>query len=146
MGKSAPPRTRLPARAPERVPVELSPVPASGWTDYREVEVDFDAAGWFEEATDTQITELAACGWSHDYPADAVLEWATDHYEDAERLWEYIHGPKRHRMPFSNDPVGFECAVDGAAAMRLLARIRPDLHARLVASGIDPLTGEKGRS
>jgi hypothetical protein len=103
---------------PEPAPyVVLLGVAAEAHSDDYVVEVTFDAASWFAQATDIEITELIECDWGGDYPADRVAE----HYREAETqpLFSYL---EEHRNQ-KNAP-GFECHVDPESARAWLAANR----------------------
>jgi DNA-directed RNA polymerase subunit RPC12/RpoP len=87
------------------------------------VEVEFNAAQWFEQANGEQIVALARCGWGDDYPADVVAQYMAEHSGGVRRLFQYLDiiadGPT---------DTGFECRVNNEEAMAYLAEHRPELH------------------
>jgi len=94
--------------------------------DYR-VEIEFDAQRWFDEATDEEILALARIGWGGDYEADAVAEEFKE--RETKKLWDYLE--LGLNMPYSNDPVGFECYVEESDALDYVKKARPHLLERL---------------
>jgi hypothetical protein len=111
-------------------------IPAECHTDDRAVEVKFDAVRWFKRprTTGKDIVVLAECGlgrdeWGGDYAADAVAEASAGWDKDLEFLFKYIE----HKNRASHEHIGFECNVDGAMALKWLAKNRPGIHVRVVA-------------
>jgi hypothetical protein len=97
-------------------------IAASANSDDRWVEVHFDAAPWFHQASDQEILGLAQCEWGGDYPADYVAEYMADHHAELKRMFDYITVAGTPR-----DPVGFECWIDADDARTWLNRHRPHL-------------------
>ena len=83
---------------------------AKAWSDCRQIEVHFDCLKWAEQATDEELSDLISCGYSHDYPADEVVQYMADHDEQAKKLFDFLEIVTR--QPFSGDTNGFECEVD----------------------------------
>jgi len=108
---------------------------AEAHSDDHRVEVDFDATPYFVAATDDELRELAATGWAHDYPADAVAQHVADHDPAVQRLFTYLEFIPT--MPYSSDTVGFECDVDEHDARAWLRLHRPALHDELWADELD---------
>jgi hypothetical protein len=105
----------------------MSTISAEAHSDDRVFEVDFDATPWFATATDEQITELAACGWANDYPADAVVNDLIDHgigetTDDLTHMMAYVTRKK---------DMGFECSVEEDEAMAWLDANKPELAATI---------------
>jgi len=50
-------------------------IKAKAWSDDRNVEVEFDATPYFQQASALEILQLACCGWAGDYPADDVATY-----------------------------------------------------------------------
>lgn len=82
--------------------------------DYR-YECEFDAAPWFEQASEEEIQELADCGWGGDYGADAVALYFEDNNPEIAKLMEYCRSTQD-----SYSALGFECYVNREAAMEWL--------------------------
>lgn len=97
-------------------------IAASANSDDRHVEVHFDAAPWFQQASDREILELAQCEWGGDYPADYVAEHMAGHHAELKGMFDYISVAGTRR-----DPVGFECWIDADDARAWLNRHRPHL-------------------
>lgn len=74
------------------------------------IKIRFDAQAWFDLASEQEVRDLINCGCGGDYAADTVAK----HFEDttAKRLFDYLSAYPS--MPFSDDPVGFECYLDAA--------------------------------
>lgn len=105
-------------------------------SDDHNIEVEFDAVPWFQQATDDEILDLAGCGWGGDYPADAVARFFSDSNsvgdalnQDIAGLFDYLEIIKND--PFKEDQSGFECHVDEASAMKWLETNRPALFQQL---------------
>lgn len=104
-------------------------IQAEAHSDDRVFEVPFDAAPWFETASDEDVTELAACGWGGDYPADKVAtemldDGIGDDTEELGHMFAYINAKNKVRVT-----VGFEVSVSEEDAMRWLDEHRPELAA-----------------
>jgi len=89
-------------------------IPAKAWSDDRVIEVQFDAAPWFEKATGKQIRDLIRCGFRGNYAADQVAHDLADEHDGLADLFKYLElanrSPVRHT-------IGFEVAVDRDAAL-----------------------------
>lgn len=92
-------------------------------TDDRNIEINFDATPWFEQATEEAILELARCGWRGDYPSDAVAEFMEDRNADVAFMFKYLHTINDDRC--KKDLGGFECSVNSADAHAWLHQNRP---------------------
>ena len=92
-------------------------------SDDRVFEVEFDAAPWFNQASDQEIFDLAECGWGGDYPSDAVAMDMAKHLDSIAALFVYLdnhnRSPRKH--------IGFECHVEREDAMNWLRANRPSL-------------------
>lgn len=110
----------------ERYGVQLRlRVDAEVHSDDRRVEVDFDAAPWFAQASDDDIRFLQADGWGFSETADVVALHFGDSHPRIGFLFEYLD-------TFSEgDSIGFECHVDPDSAMAWLKVNRPDLWSSL---------------
>ncbi|MDF0490398.1 hypothetical protein PX554_19910 [Sphingomonas sp. H39-1-10] len=97
-------------------------VQASAHSDDYRIDVDFDAAPWFAQASEQDILELAQCEWGGDYPADSVALHMAEQNTELQRMFDYISIAGTER-----DPVGFECYVDGDDARAWLNQQRPHL-------------------
>lgn len=93
--------------------------------DYR-FEVSFDAAAWFAQASDDEITGLKSIGWAGDEASDAVALHFESSNSDIADMLDYCRASQTGRM---RDGVGFECKVDGDEALDWLKWHRPELHA-----------------
>ena len=85
-------------------------------SDNHVAEANFDAAGWFKQATDQQITDLAECGWGGDYPADVVARSSGS--RKVKKVFAYLDTVR-------GTEIGFECHVNKDDARRWIARNRP---------------------
>lgn len=97
-------------------------IPAYCHTDDRRIEVKFDAAPWFKQASNDEITDLAACGFGGDYPADEVAIWTADHNDEVALMFKYIEAVTTPRHA-----EGFECHVDEKSATTWVTKNRPYL-------------------
>ena len=75
----------------------------------------FDAAPWFEQATDEAIEQLAACDYGGDYAADAVAEWSAKLFDAVADVFHYDELAR----------CGFECHVNPDDAEAWIAANRP---------------------
>jgi len=92
-------------------------------TDDRNVEVNFNAIEWFDQATDDQIRNLAQCDYGGDYPADVVAQYMADHDKGVEDLFTYI----RLMAGKKNSP-GFEVHVNANDVTKYLKENRLELY------------------
>ena len=95
---------------------------AEAHDDNHAFEIEFDAAAWFEQASDETILKLAECGWEYDYPADEVAIWMAEKNEDLAHMFAYIQAVANTRKS-----CGFECSVDKADAVAWLKLNRSHL-------------------
>lgn len=86
--------------------------------------VEFDAALWFAQATDSQIARLHDIGWTGDEPSDVVAEFFESRNKDIEDMFDFCRATKNTR-----NQIGFECSVDEDSAMDWLKQHRPGLWA-----------------
>jgi len=77
----------------------------------------FDAVPWFKQASDDEISDLAAKGWGGDYEADAVAEFVADTVPGVQFIIDKGEG--------------FEVHVDGPQAMAWLADHKTSLYEEL---------------
>jgi hypothetical protein len=96
-------------------------VGAEAHSDDRASEVSFDAAPYFEQASDGDLTKLAACGWGGDYPADEVAMFMADRNNQLADLFKYVEIARRVK------DIGFECHVEAEEAMAWIETNRPEL-------------------
>lgn len=107
-------RSYLEAAAPDGIYA----ISAEAYTDGRAVEITFDAKEWFEQATDDEISDLIACGYGGDQPADAVAQYFTGKLRSVDLLFEFIN----HDIG-----LGFECHIDKDDAENWIAANRSQL-------------------
>lgn len=100
-------------------------IPAEVYTDDYYEEARFDAAKWFEEATDDEVLELARCGWGGEYASDRVAEWTANLNPSVRAVLDSTGRVRGRKM------VGFECHVSEPSAMRWLAKHRPALFQKI---------------
>jgi|GEM_PF-4650951 len=107
---------------------DLAIIPAKAYSDDRVVQISFDAAKWFEQASDQAILDLAECGWGGDYPADVIV-----YYDYAKAVLSKGHDKIRHLFAYldavrdTSSACGFECHVDEEVAMEWIKDNRPHL-------------------
>lgn len=105
-------------------------VVATAHSDDQRVDVVFDAADWFNHASDDEIVDLADNDWGHCGTADDVAQ----HFEETttKPLFDYLAVAGTDA---NGDAIGFECDVDRDQALAWIARYllptRPTLTARL---------------
>jgi hypothetical protein len=97
-------------------------VDAEAHSDDRKIELDFNAAAWFEQASDQDIRDLAEIDWGGDYASDAVAQFYSD--SDLKKLFAYVGVV---------DDCGYECNVVEESAMTWLRSHRPALADELTA-------------
>ena len=102
-------------------------VKARCYDDLHIADVDFDAAGWFQQATDDEVSRLAKRGWGGDYPADEVAQYKREFDPQVAAMFNLIEA---HNEAAKRD-IGFECYVDAESAMAWLDKYRPELAERL---------------
>lgn len=118
--------------APVNLEADIKPVKESYiinarcYSDDRCVEATFDALPWFEDATDTEILELANIGWGGNVAADNVAHYMADQNEWVCRMFDYI--ALRAKM----EVIGFECHIDARDAMNWLRSNRSELYSLLI--------------
>ena len=100
------------------------PVGAELRPDDGRLEATFDAAAYLAAADPNSIVELADSGWGGSYAADEVAQHARAHDPAVEKVLAYCEAAST-----PENPMGYECAVDAAAALRWLAAARPDAYA-----------------
>lgn len=108
-----------------RLPNQPLTIPAEVYTDDYYEEARFDAAKWFEEATDDEVLELARCGWGGEYASDRVAEWTANLNPSVRAVLDSTGRVRGRKM------VGFECHVSEPSAMRWLAKHRPALFQKI---------------
>lgn len=101
-------------------------IKAKTYSDDHNVETEFDAVHWFTIATDTEILNLAECGWGGDYAADAVAQWSSDINDKVAAMFSYVATIQDD--PAKKDVCGYECHVDADDAMAWLKDHRPHLY------------------
>lgn len=105
-------------------------IPAEAHSDDYNLEVKFDAAGWFLQASDEEITALADCGWGGDVPADAVAQHFEGIFPEITELFRYLEIIRED--PSKEDCSGFECHVESGPALDWIVDHRPELAKRLL--------------
>lgn len=118
-------------RAARRLPGhwrDIGVITAKCHTDDWVSKVDFDAASWFERATDEEITELAKCDWGGNYAADQVALGLQDELEALRHLFTYLQS-----VNDVGKTIGFECHVDPREALLWLEEHKPNLHTEITA-------------
>lgn len=119
-------------------------VEAEAYSDDRAFEIKFNAADWFETATDGEIVALAACDWGGDYAADAVAVDLADTNKDLAAMFSYLE--RIQDRPDKKDAHGFECRVDGDSALAWLRLHRPELASRMKLETAEALSEESAPS
>lgn len=82
--------------------------------------VSFDSTPWFEQASDQEIIDLAACGWGGDYAADEVSQ----HFSGGVtgQVFDYLD---THPLRETNNAIGHETRVDADEAIEWILANRP---------------------
>lgn len=90
------------------------------------VSVSFDASAWFEQASDSEIIELARCGWGGDYAADEVSQFFSG--TQTGKVFDYL---ENHPASETNDAIGHETHVDMDEAVEWVIANRPGVASML---------------
>lgn len=106
-------------------------IPAEAHSDDRVIEAKFDALPYFKKASDKQLIDLAACGMSHDYPADEVAQVCADSDPGVRKLFSYID-----MVAGTPKKCGYECKVESSPAFRWLATYRPSVTLKILEDEI----------
>lgn len=93
------------------------------------VAVEFDATPWFEQATFDEIRALREAGWCSG-PADAIAYFFAGLSVGVTDMFDHLAILSKHRG--WDDPVGFECRVDGERAAAWLAEHRAPCWGRIL--------------
>lgn len=88
-------------------------------SDDHVVSEEFDATWYFNQATFLDLVSLEKCGWSGDYPADAVAEFCRKRCKKLFNYLELVNSDQR------GDLIGFECHINRAHVMQWLSKHRP---------------------
>ena len=120
-------KTPLDARLPVHDGVDpalLEPtVTASCHSDDYAVEVhDFDATGFFTQASDEELRQLREEGFGYGYAADAVAVYVASHDREVQAMFDH-----NAALPSNVELRGFECYVNEKEAVAWLARHRPSV-------------------
>lgn len=115
----APPKPR--DERPER-PQKKFIIGAEVHSDDQQAAVEFEALGWFEQASDDDIKGLMRIGFGGDYEADWVAQWAAEHNPWVQHVFDYVAECSEF-----TDQMGFECHVNEHDAYVWLAHYRPNL-------------------
>lgn len=107
--------------------LSLATISAECHSDDYVINVVFDATPWFIQATDEKIIALAGCNWGGDYPADEVAVFMQDQNKDIDVMFSHIYNFNK----LDRWIIGFECHVDGDAALAWLRINRPAIVALL---------------
>ncbi len=107
-------------------------VKATVHTDDYVHDVSFDAAGWFAQASDEEISALRAIGWKNEQEADWVAELFDGTHPEVTELFRYLA-----KMQGRRNAPGFECEVDEGDAVAWVRANRPALAAKWEAEGDD---------
>lgn len=101
-----------------------SVIDAETHSDDREFEIRFDAAPWFEQASDEEIIALAEIDWRGDEAADVIALFMEDRDERIADMFQYLRSTSvRNRR----NPPGFEVSIHVKLAVRWIAKNRPHL-------------------
>ena len=99
-------------------------------SDDRNVEVEFDATEWFEQASDDEIEELANFHYGGDYPADGVAEFFDRKGKNSTApVFRYLKIIRNDAS--KGDCCGFECHVNQEDAETWIKANRPALASKL---------------
>lgn len=104
-------------------------IPGEAHSDDHVLEVDFDAEGWFESASNAEICALASIGWGGDQEADVIALTLREYDEDLSTLFDYLY--LRNNREQADPTIGFEVHINEAAAVEWLSIHRPQVLADL---------------
>ena len=117
---------------PERMVMGMDGIVAVARTDDWRIHICFDCTPYFQEASAESIVRLAREGWRGCEEADMVVYHMAGRSSDVDRILAYLDLDPR----MGDDPVGFECSVDSAQAVRWLRQNRPEVYQRLEQEGL----------
>jgi len=103
---------------------EGSHILAEAHTDDHAFGAQFDAAPYFEKASDEDLIRLAEIDWRGDYPADWIAEYMAQYSDELKAMFAYLHTPEIQRK---KDAVGFEVSVNYRDALIWIREHRPHL-------------------
>jgi len=114
----------------EFCPTDSPSILATAHSDDWVVEVSFDAGQWFRQASDDEIIDLISCGFSGDYPSDAVAMYMATFSPDLKKMFTYSQEIKN---------IGFECAVNIEQAVKWLKQEKAHLRKYLDDAKVEGL-------
>jgi hypothetical protein len=106
---------------PER-PEKKFVIAAEVYSDDHQAAAEFEALGWFEQASDEEIKGLIRIGFAGDYEADYVAQWEAERNEWVQHVFDYVSECRQF-----TDQMGFECRISEDDAFVWLAHYRPHL-------------------
>lgn len=117
-------------RSPKRRAVSADklfpPVPAEVHTDDHVANADFDARMWLDQASLQDVLSLIEEDWRNCLEADGVAEFYMRSNSAVEAVSEHLHNmPKSVR--------GFECSVNGDAALAWLKLNKSDMFSQVLS-------------
>jgi hypothetical protein len=108
---------------PEAEPVR-HPIPAELHADDGGATANFDAAAFFEQASDEDLVELGKLQWESSYESDAIAEFMNGKDQGVTDVYDYR---EQHPQQLNGDTNGFDVHLDAAAAEAWLEANRPHL-------------------
>ncbi|MGG6263161.1 hypothetical protein ACQ4M3_07765 [Leptolyngbya sp. AN03gr2] len=93
--------------------------------------VEFDAAQWFEQASDKAILALDRCSWGDDYcpDVDQVATFFKERNPQIKGLFDYLANINKSGR--KTKKIGFEVSIDPDAACNWIKKHRPHLAKQL---------------
>ena len=91
--------------------------------------IEFDAAKWFEKASDAEIQELRDEGYSCGYASDSVAEYMDDHDDLVSEFFQYLRFRQEHSRGSSD---GYSVRVGDRDAEAWIAEHRPHIAAKAI--------------
>ena len=105
-------------------------IPAECHDDNRIAQCPFDALLWAEHASDSEMMDLASCGYRNDYPADEVAIFMADFNDEIAFMFKYI---EKHNDEVG-DNIGFECSVEREPFLEWVKINRPDVFTTILVN------------
>jgi hypothetical protein len=123
---------KVPKSEWDDAPPSQNVIAAAAHSDDHAIKVEFDALPWFEQASEQEIRDLAACGWGGDYPSDEIVFFLDETVPELSKLIAYLEIIAGD--PAKKDCHGFECHVDEGRAPEWLRGHRKSLWAQLTGN------------
>lgn len=115
----------------EETKAEYVPVKATVHSDDKEATATFDAAPWFEQATEDQLLDLAREEYKYDATSDAVAEFMAARLGEVKEVMDYVAERNAKLKADGKEEEGFGCAVTEDDVLEWVEANRPYLLPKL---------------